>query len=355
MVPAKADASMMRSGSIGGDRVFQIHQETQEAPAHFDNETFVSGAHDSGYGGSETLVEPPKWLYPRLSTGRLILTAGGHNIWEAKGPAVEVFEKMKPEINDFLKEQTTTISHPLYCLFMTGQTADKARPTVIFCCRNIDRRKDSAFIRDAFKKSGILIKYPGFKTGHSSRPNEYSVLFPQQDFYCSQALSADGKSTIGTSSLASLGDQTISESCSFPDTVLQIQCDANPPSGEVHQAEHTLEQTSTPSPDLSVEPSSSPVETHHMSEEIVPTLTRLTKWVTDKVWPTPDGLQRIWYLCVSLSLIIQFNITWALTLSLDQYRVVVDTRILMSRRKKLVGWKAYEKALCRMPPWSGNV
>lgn len=304
-VPAEADASITHNGSIWADIGLEIHQEKQETPAHFDNETLLSGTYDSGYGGSETLAEPPKWSNPQLSTGRLILTAVGHNIWEAKGPAVERFEEMKPVINDFLKAHTRTISHPLYSVFMTGRIADKARPTIIFYCRNIDRGKDSAFIRDAFKKSRILDSYPGFKTGHSSRPKEYSVLFPQQDFYCSQALSTDGKSTIRTSSLASSGDKTISESCSFPDNVLQIQCDANPPSGEVHQAEHTLEQTSIPGPDLSGEPSSSPDETHHMSEEIVPSFTRLTKWVTDRIWPTPDGLQRIWYLCVSLSLVLQ--------------------------------------------------
>lgn len=32
----------------------------------------------------------------------------------------------------------------------------------------------------------------------------------------------------------------------------------------------------------------------------IPLSTRVTKWITDRLWPPPEGSQRIWYLCVSI-------------------------------------------------------
>lgn len=295
-VPAEANASIMHSESILGDIGFHMHKKKPEAPAHVNNGTLSSGASDSEYGGFEALIEPSKWLHPELSTGMLVHRIRGHCIWLAKGPAVDAFEKMKPEIFGFLEKHRGTIFNLLCYVYMIGRTEYKARPIIMFHCTDKDRRKDLKVIRDAFQKSGILDRYPGFVTGHSPRP----LLFPK-DLYYSQALSSDGKSTIGTSSLATSGDQTVSDSLSL----LGNAMDENPASDELHEAEHTFEQTSIPSTDISGEPPFSPDETHRTSEEIVPTLTRLNKWITDKLWPTPDGLQRIWYLCVGLIVIPQ--------------------------------------------------
>lgn len=251
---------------------------------------------DSGYVGSESEVKPAKWWFPQLSTGRLILTVEGNNFWEAKGPALETFEELKPMIGAYLKAHLTTISDPLYCVFMTGRTADTARPTILFYFRDVNRRKDARCIRDAVRKSGILNRYPGFKTGHSSRPKDYSALFPHENFTRPQTTSLDGTSEIGSFTLTSTICPSTSDRSSSPDHGLPRKCNAD--AAEGHQVGDTWEEILNPSSNISQE--SVTDETNSVFEETVPKLTKLTRWITDTIWPSPDGSQRVWYLCVSI-------------------------------------------------------
>lgn len=278
--------------------------QEQNGAADFNVDTGYSVFQDSGYVGSESEIKPPKWLYPQLSTGRLILTVEGNNFWEAKGPALETFEKLKPTISAYLETHMTTISNPLYCVFMTGRTADTARPTIVFYFRDINRRKDARLMRDAVRKSGILNRYPGFKTGHSSRPKEYSALFPHENFIRTQNTSVDGMSDIGSSTLTSTICPSTSDRSSSFDHSLPGNCNAGP--ADLHQVGDTREEILIPSSNISQE--SLTDETKILFEENVPKLTKLTRWITDIIWPSPDGSQRLWYLCVSLVSVPYFQV-----------------------------------------------
>lgn len=296
--------------------------EPQEVAA-FSIEALSVDCHDSGYAGSEAAfppfqldspsstsnfifraigrstrkaVKPAKWSNPQQSTGRLILTFGEKNIWEAKGPALDAFQELKPAVDDYLNAQLGTTSHPLYRVFMTGQTAEIARPTIIFYFSKSGYSKDARFTRSAFKKSGILDTYPGFKTGHSSRPSEYAALFPREDSARPQTPSHDGDKETGISNLTTHRRQSTSDGSSAASERCQRQFNASP--ATMHEARQSSEETKSSSSDTLQE--SFMEETRDVSEQTLPSFTRLTRWTTDKMRPTPEGSQRIWYLCVSL-------------------------------------------------------
>lgn len=116
------------------------------------------------------------WLQPQLSIGSFIVRMGKNIIWEAIGPARDAFEVLAPEIKEFLELST----EPIPCLiswsvYMMGQTTDTASPTIIFCGEMLKHRQD---IRRKVKNSGILYRYPGFKTGHMPRPPDFDQLVP---------------------------------------------------------------------------------------------------------------------------------------------------------------------------------
>lgn len=319
---AEIDINIGEDGSTSRVREAQAPQE-QKAATEPGIPGPSSDSHDSGYVGSESAVKPPKWSDPLSSTGKLILTVEGHNIWEARGPALDAFHELEPVIRDYLTAhmKSTSHLHPLYSVFMAGRTADKARPTIIFYCGNTIRGKDARLIRDAVKKSGILDGY-GFKTGHSSRPNEYEMLFPEENFVLSQTQPQNRESDTQTSRPTSPGCQSESGRSSSPDHSLQRQCITSPAGVEV---EHTFENDLIPESNTSQE--SLATQDHHMCEETITILKRLTRWITDKIWPTPEGSQRLWYLCVSLHYVLSVRETGQKRLHyLYRRRAVVDIR-----------------------------
>lgn len=301
---AEININVGESGYASRARAPQASQNENTAAAP-DIPAFSSIFYDSRYLGSETRVKPQKWLNPLSSIGKLILTIQGHNIWEAEGPAQEAFHKLDPVIGDYLTTHMTTTSRPLYRLFMTGQTADTARPTILFYFINANLRKDARSIRRAVKRSGILDRYPGFKIDQSSRPNKYTRLFPEAEFILPQTHPHDGEIESQPSSPMFPGWQSELGRSSSLDSISQRQRNTSPP--EVHEVEHMFEEVLTSDSSFSQE--SLTDQTHHVSEETVSKLTQITRWFTDKIWPTPQGSQRLWYLCVSFKSVPRIRVT----------------------------------------------
>lgn len=72
---------------------------------------------------------------------------------------------------------------------------------------------------------------------------------------------------------------------------------------EVAPFEHSSDSTPNPGSESLQQSSPSHDEPLDGSIDIVPMSTQLTKWITDRLWPPSNGLQRIWYLCVSFGLV----------------------------------------------------
>lgn len=99
---------------------------------------------------------------------------GRDSIWEAIGPARDAFEDLAPNIKEYLEKSIEPIScWVTWSLYMMGRAVGTASPTIIFCCEILKHRRD---IRKAVKESGLLNKYPGFKTGHMQKPPDFDQL-----------------------------------------------------------------------------------------------------------------------------------------------------------------------------------
>lgn len=116
------------------------------------------------------------WPDPQLSIGAFIVTIGRNSIWEAIGPARDAFAILGPEIQAYLNLSTEPIPcYVTWSIYMLGRAASTASPTVIFCGSILKHRED---IRKSVKHSGILSRYPGFKTGHLPKPPDFDRLVP---------------------------------------------------------------------------------------------------------------------------------------------------------------------------------
>lgn len=120
-----------------------------------------------------------KWPDPHLSSGQFIIKVDKDSIWEAIGPARDAFVTLAPSIKEYLERSVEPISSWVtWSIYMMGRAVDKASPTIIFCSEVLKHRRD---IRKAVKESGLLSRYPGFKTGHMSRPPDFDQLVPLAD------------------------------------------------------------------------------------------------------------------------------------------------------------------------------
>lgn len=136
-----------------------------------------------------------KWPDPHLSTGQFVLKVGKDSIWQAIGPARDAFEALAPNIKDYLERSIEPIScWVTWSIYMMGRAAGTASPTIIFCCEVLKHRRD---IRKAVKDSGLLSGYPGFKTGHMSRPPDFDQLVP----LAYEDLSANDENTAAVSAV----------------------------------------------------------------------------------------------------------------------------------------------------------
>lgn len=116
------------------------------------------------------------WENPEQSVGRYIGKPKWHHIWEAKGPAQDVFYTVSPRIKAYLEDAVEPISSRVtWSMYMVGKARSLASPFIIFCCEVYEYRRD---VRNIIKESSILNGYPGIKTDHLPRPPGFPQLVP---------------------------------------------------------------------------------------------------------------------------------------------------------------------------------
>jgi hypothetical protein len=106
------------------------------------------------------------WEDPDKSIGRKSTVIKGKTVWEATGPAAEIFEnKLFGIIDKLLQDHKEdlqsgeTISRTVsFHMWMVGKEPQTARPTVIFACKSSAYR--TKVIR-LLKKQNVLADFPG--------------------------------------------------------------------------------------------------------------------------------------------------------------------------------------------------
>ncbi|KAF4175669.1 hypothetical protein CNMCM7927_004678 [Aspergillus lentulus] len=101
------------------------------------------------------------WSNPEQSTGKLLgIKKGKFHIWEANGPAREVFERIKSHITELLEYSCSPVpssSFVLFDIFMIGEARETALPHIMFACKHSEPRKSAVA---AMRKSNILEQCP---------------------------------------------------------------------------------------------------------------------------------------------------------------------------------------------------
>jgi hypothetical protein len=105
------------------------------------------------------------WPEPEKSIGELRATIKGKKCWEAKGPALEAFNKVAYPIQkllddrrDFL-EEGEEIARPIsYQIWMVGRNVESALPTIVFASKSKRSRTKATII---VKENDILAEFPG--------------------------------------------------------------------------------------------------------------------------------------------------------------------------------------------------
>ncbi|KAH8598464.1 hypothetical protein B0O99DRAFT_683879 [Bisporella sp. PMI_857] len=113
--------------------------------------------------------------------------------WEAVGPALDDFNQLVPDIKTQLESYCEPVSGSVWVTFsvyMIGKEEQTAAPTIMFFCDESDSRKDAM---NAIKKSGILKRYPGFKTGNRALPPDVvNLIQPATDRRITQQTHLEG-------------------------------------------------------------------------------------------------------------------------------------------------------------------
>lgn len=110
----------------------------------------------------------PQWPDPEASIGRWYRTIGRQECWELCGPGRVSHLSLAGEIKDYLEKHGEVISATvIWSAYMIGKCKRSANPTVFFCSHNADARSS---VRRQIKSSGLLARYPAFRTAESNRP-----------------------------------------------------------------------------------------------------------------------------------------------------------------------------------------
>ncbi|KAM3069497.1 Protein png1 [Clarireedia jacksonii] len=97
-----------------------------------------------------------------------------HSCWEALGPARQTFIQIAEEIKEHLEKHSNPVTKPVtWTMYMIGRARETAEPTIMFCSKEEDCRKD---IKKTVVESGILDRYPGVRVGDCSRPPDFDRL-----------------------------------------------------------------------------------------------------------------------------------------------------------------------------------
>jgi hypothetical protein len=125
------------------------------------------------------LSNEPCWPDPTESIGDFIkLIDGKKSCWKAKGRAREAFDVLADEIKTYLDKNVDSIPGSdwiTWSIYMIGKTPQRAAPVVMFFCEEPRTRRR---VQDVIKKSGILERYPGVKSGNAALPPDLDQLEP---------------------------------------------------------------------------------------------------------------------------------------------------------------------------------
>lgn len=108
----------------------------------------------------------PKWDNPQASIGKQVAATRIKTIWEASGPALELFEQrifhaieetlnLNKEHLDSEEESSHTIS---FHLWMVGRKPESAQPTIIFTSKSAALRTK---VVKVIKEDRVLAEFPG--------------------------------------------------------------------------------------------------------------------------------------------------------------------------------------------------
>ena len=112
---------------------------------------------------------------PRESVGRKLssIKNGKYTVWEATGPARDVYRTLAPQIKGYLENVSLPVSEDvIWSIYMIGRSEQTAAPTVLFCCRNTSARRR---IRSTIAESSIMDRFPGFGLGDMPRPPDQQM------------------------------------------------------------------------------------------------------------------------------------------------------------------------------------
>jgi hypothetical protein len=110
----------------------------------------------------------PSWPDPANSIGTFCRDLGSRKCWELTGPGLLQYQSLAKDVKRYLEQHSeteTAIVH--WTAYMVGRSTTSANPTVFFCSPQAAPRRR---VRGIVDRSGILQRYPGFRTGDSTIP-----------------------------------------------------------------------------------------------------------------------------------------------------------------------------------------
>jgi hypothetical protein len=128
---------------------------------------------------ADLLGNDPRWPDPEESVGDFIkLIDGKKSCWKAKGRAREVFEILAEDIKTYLDKCVDSIPGSdwvTWSIYLIGKAPQRAAPVVMFFCEEPRPRRK---VQEVIRKSGILERYPGIKSGNAALPPDLDQLEP---------------------------------------------------------------------------------------------------------------------------------------------------------------------------------
>jgi hypothetical protein len=143
-----------------------------------------------------------QWENPRSSIGERRETftnkKGTFTCWDAVGPVRDLWNRLRPEIKEYVDEKCEYGPALILEIYMIGRTEETAAPKILICSQNITARKGT---RKAIKGSRILDNHPGIGLGDSPRPPGENSPFPRR--------LAQEDLELGLLQASYLGDETV--------------------------------------------------------------------------------------------------------------------------------------------------
>ncbi len=121
------------------------------------------------------LSSDTRWANPEES---IKIIDGNKSCWKAKGRARMFFELLAKDIKTYSDHCIDFISGSnwvTWSIYMIGRTPQTATPVIMFFC---EERGPRRMVQECVKKSGILKRYPGVKSGNAPLPPDLEQLEP---------------------------------------------------------------------------------------------------------------------------------------------------------------------------------